>query len=1010
MADPLRHEQAGYSRTGEPYPPPPKHSSIDPRASLSLSPPTGKSVRPSLQARNSSSSSSNTQPPTTSEPTGDRSDSRGSPLEGKSTAAAGGPPRSKGKRQRKPASCVGCRGKKLRCNRADPCDQCSARGLECSWDGAEPLYSRRNESDAQELRDQVARLESLVRYLTSQRREEEVAQGSSSRGNSPSSPVVVSFPSKTAGHQPASSPTLSAGQKTSYAMDLRANDLCEGLAQLAVKEFVVVEGSGNDSWAPGNQRGLEFIDEARLFLRTMPQQFGVATHPAFSVPPSSNGSLPSRSRVPSDAQMSGETTPASPIGSVRSSSSRASFVGASPISTSSFNKEAPPLSEALKFMPTRAQAHSAYTYFVGYVDWYAHPVHLATFEKQWKELDAALQLPDEDARIRAIDPFFLATALGVWATGLSMMPLKRALRDGFPEDKDRIVDQWLEGAMNALTCGRFLENPSFESVRACIVLSTFFVFTATGERCGAGMGLLSLVVQIAASLGLHRDPDRSPGKFTFFEAEERRRLFWNLFMLCILSSASLSRTWAVFDLNNVDTRLPLDCHDHEILDEGLAKAGIEKRQTKFEETAMTSLIVKMKLAVLARKMNDRAFGIHPVPYEEILAIDAELREFEEAIPSRYRIRLDPSGALIRPAAHVTVTEMRACMIMISLAGEYLRLHRPWLLLSAQNKAFQYSRDQAIKYSKLLLAIYRSPSCSKSKWGGLTYKATNAAIVLAVDMLAFPEQAEVDSLRTIVRAVQKQMESQAAGSTLCRKGSRLLSFLLEKEAALTAARDQRRSQKRTRVDTGASTRGSRSLRAVFDSRLVGQTPFVHERDDDTLLHKADFGFTYDEPYAYPPPPSQPAPRHIAAAPSRTQHAPPPLPPDHVPPSQAPRSLPGRQSPTYTMDGATFAEFAGTFDFDFRVPESHPSFPSPAPTHDSSSYAHSASLSTSVEYLPCPPQYISPGLPQYALEPLPRPTTTQQSPQVAERPSISPGALDKQPAYYDPASCVQQPYYG
>lgn len=105
------------------------------------------------------------------------------------------------------------------------------------------------------------------------------------------------------------------------------------------------------------------------------------------------------------------------------------------------------------------------------------------------------------------------------------------------------------------------------------------------------------------------------------------------------------------------------------------------------------------------------------------------------------------------------------MIMISLAGEYIRLHRPWLcesasslacacllvdkcpsspVLSEKNKAFQFSRDQAIKYSKILLAVYRSPSCSKSKWGGLTYKATNAAIVLAIDILAFPDQAEVDS--------------------------------------------------------------------------------------------------------------------------------------------------------------------------------------------------------------------------------------------------------------------------
>lgn len=77
--------------------------------------------------------------------------------------------------------------------------------------------------------------------------------------------------------------------------------------------------------------------------------------------------------------------------------------------------------------------------------------------------------------------------------------------------------------------------------------------------------------------------------------------------------------------------------------------------------------------------------------------------------------------------------------------------------------FQYSRDQAIKHSKLLLAVYRSPSCAKSKWGGLTYKATNAAIVLAIDILAFPEQAEVELLRSIVRAVQKQMEFQSTHS-------------------------------------------------------------------------------------------------------------------------------------------------------------------------------------------------------------------------------------------------------
>ncbi|GAA5956238.1 hypothetical protein JCM21900_006579 [Sporobolomyces salmonicolor] len=852
---------------------------------------------------------------------------------GGSGSGSGDGKKAKKTRNRKPSSCAQCRKKKLRCNRADPCDQCVAKGQGhlCSWEGAEPLYRRRDETDTQELRDQVARLESLVRYLTQQRRDEEAVEPLPSNAESPSSPNVVSFPSKhkSARQGSSSSQTHPQTPKNSYAMDLRANDLCEGIAQLAIKEFVVVEGSGNDSWAPGNTRGLEFIDEAKLFLSTMPQQFGVAGGPAFAVPP--RLAVVARSRAGSDANGSGPPSPTSSVFSL----SGASALSPSPLGTASFGREAPPLSEALKFLPTHKQALSAYTYFCGYVSWYAHPVHLATFEQQWHALEAALKLEDEEQRNRAIDPFFIATFLGVCATGLSMMPVKRAIRDGFSEDKDRMVDHWLEGAMVALTCGRFLDNPSVEAVRATVVLSTFFVFVSTGERSGAGMGLLSLVVQIALSLGLHRDPDRSPGRFTFFEAEERRRLFWNLFMLCILSSASLSRTWAVFDLNGVDTKLPLDCNDHEILEEKTAYAAVERRKTKFEETPMTSLIVKMKLAVLARKMNDRAFGIHPVPYEEVLSLDAELREFEESIPARYQLRLDPSGALIRPAAHITVTEMRACMIQISLAGEYIRLHRPWLLLSGQNKTFQYSRDQAIKYSKLLLAIYRSPSCNKQKWGGLSYKATNAAIVLAVEILSFPDGSEVSSLRTVVKAVQKQLEAQASFSSLCRKGSRLIGFLLDKDAALSAQRDQHRHQKRARVDD-ADIAGfpSRSLRSVFDPTLVGHPhpPFLHDRDDESLHHKSEYSpaptgsFTVPSSHSS----SAEAPRQTISLPSQRDLRSHPLPP--MPQHRAP--LPHVAASTHGV-GVNFTELAGTFEFDFNLP-SHQPYASPAPTNCTSAY--------------------------------------------------------------------------
>ncbi|GAA5850183.1 hypothetical protein JCM9279_003560 [Rhodotorula babjevae] len=882
-------------------------------------------------------------------------------------------------RNRKPSSCAQCRKKKLRCNRADPCAPCVSRGEGhlCSWEGAEPLYKARDEADTQDLRDQVARLESLVRYLTSQRPDDSAGDfgGALDGSCSPEPSAVDNFPSKARGFDPASRPPLHHGHggdgsggggsgsnsgnpsrgssfgaldappmqqptpKQALAIDMRANDLAEGLAQLAIKEFVVLENSGLDAWAPGNARGLEFLSEAKEFVETMPQHFGVSQKPAFALPdltPRSTGTSPAQQQLPSFAARMSSGLPAMSAYSGASAASEAasspapsSYAAPSPLSpgglsTAAFTKDAPPLSEAIKYLPTYKQAMSAYRYFSGYVSWYAHPVHLATFEQQWADLRAALEIDNEDERDRAIDPFFIATFLGVLATGLAMMPAKRAIRDGFGTDKDKIVDSWLEGAMVALTCGRFLDNPSVEAVRATVVLGTFFVFVATGERSGAGMGLLSLVVQIALSLGLHRDPDRSPGKFTFFEAEERRRLFWNLFMLCILSSASLSRTWAVFDLNGVDTKLPLDCTDDEILDEASAMAGLEKRKMRFEETPMTSLIVKMKLAVLARKMNDRAFGIHPVQYEEILALDAELREFEEAIPSRYHLRLDPSGALSRPTAHVTVTEMRACMVQISLAGEFLRVHRPWMLLAGSDKRYQYSRNQAIKYAKLLLAVYRSPSCNGQKWGGLSYKATNAAIVLAVDILAHPDGSEVSQLRSMVRAVCKQMEVQASVSSLCRKGVRVLKFLLEKEAALSSQRDQRRLNKRVRTDEAAGVSfPSRQLRTALDPTFAAASPlqFMHDREDESLLHKSAHAASPADYFA------------AAAQPSAHTFRPPPLPLPRQP-RMAPPPPPGPAPapPSGPLDAPSFADLGTSFEFDFQLPPPPPSmsYASPAST--------------------------------------------------------------------------------
>ncbi|KAK4056927.1 hypothetical protein OIO90_002177 [Microbotryomycetes sp. JL221] len=777
-------------------------------------------------------------------------------------AAEGASSKVKRTRNRKPSSCQQCRKKKLRCNRASPCDQCTAKGEQCNWDDAVPLFDARAEHDADELRAQVRRLEALVTHLTSQQESKSDRPSSSSPSSSSDaddqsaggdhahSPTVVQFPS--AGRPPLRS-SLSgelqtdAAQANKTKLDLRANDLCEGLAKLVIKEFCVVDGSGEESWAPNGQRGTPFIDEAASFLASMPQNFGLTSKmPSFAPRGFGGGgaaALNNKTEADNQVQSPGPSE----------ASTVSSGVSPSPLGSQSFHRAAPPLSEALKYLPTQKEAMSCYTYYSGYVSWYAHIVHLPTFERGWAQMYEALKLDDEQ-RAKVIDPFFVATFLGILATSLAMMPAKRALRDGFT-DKSTTVDKWLEGAMVALTCGRFLDNPSVESVQAVTVLCTYFVFMAHGESSGAGMGLLSLSVQVAMSLYLHRDPDRTPGKFTFFEAENRRRLFWSLFALCILSSASLGRTWSVFDLNNVDCRLPLDCHDHEILDQATAEAAVASRRRKFEETPMTSLLLRAKLAVMAKKINDKAFGIHPCSYSTVLELDRDLKEFEDSIPSRYQLRLDSVGALVRPSAHVTVTEMRACMLHISLCTEFIRIHRPWLVLAGSNELYQFSRDRLSQYAKLMLAIYRSPSCSQHPWGGMTYKAASAAVVLAIDMLTFPTGSEVESIRALLKAVASQMERWEKDSCISRKGARVIRFLLAKEAAIIAQREQRRDKrngKRMRTAefptfSGMSVR--QTLDPLFEDYPLVQADVAHFAAEEPDLRRRVPESSYVETPSY-----------------------------------------------------------------------------------------------------------------------------------------------------------------
>ncbi|KAF8843525.1 hypothetical protein BDN67DRAFT_166858 [Paxillus ammoniavirescens] len=65
------------------------------------------------------------------------------------------------------------------------------------------------------------------------------------------------------------------------------------------------------------------------------------------------------------------------------------------------------------------------------------------------------------------------------------------------------------------------------------------------------------MVNIARTMGLDMDPDEFPGKFSLFEAESRRRLWWDIFYYDLFVSDYMGRTPLISDMEHT-TRLPMD--------------------------------------------------------------------------------------------------------------------------------------------------------------------------------------------------------------------------------------------------------------------------------------------------------------------------------------------------------------------------------------------------------------------------------------------------------------------
>ncbi|KAL8278780.1 hypothetical protein RQP46_008849 [Phenoliferia psychrophenolica] len=551
-------------------------------------------------------------------------------------------------------------------------------------------------------------------------------------------------------------------------VDMRAGDLCSALSQLAISGVIPQDSdTGVQSFAPGGASGDCFIEEARKFVSTYSERTGRIT-------------------------------------------------------------------DIVAFLPNQEESEALLEIYI------QHPFNLISFRSKCDELLDVLALPPEE-RDQRIDLGFVATFCASCAAGM-----ERVVRGSAPltklgpqyetlEVRKMLWNKWSKGAMMALTAARFVEDPTIEAIRAVMIITTQSLWISPGEMSGAALGLLSIAVQGAFAIGMHRDPGRN-NKYTFLEAEDRRSVFWNLFSQCMTSTWIFGCSWHQFDISRIDCAMPLDCHDFELhQDERAARAAVSRRAAKAhlagstansDETDMTVLLYKAKVALLTKKSDDAAFGLKPVKHSVVLDFHRQLEEIEATVPLRYQLEMDEDGVFV-DLISVHGNSMRAGMIQVIFAMGFVRLHRPWLVLGGTDDRYAFSRTTAVKYAKRLVAMHTSP-IGIMNLGGHNYKTISCTVLLAIEMLQTTDHAEAEVLHHWVLRALANLTTWRDVSTICRKGVNVIHFLLrkytDKDAKVLAPRDAKRS--RTSVASTPTT----AAHPLFDA-FTWTSDYVAPSDED-----------------------------------------------------------------------------------------------------------------------------------------------------------------------------------
>ncbi|OBZ76226.1 Transcriptional activator protein acu-15 [Grifola frondosa] len=184
-------------------------------------------------------------------------------------------------------------------------------------------------------------------------------------------------------------------------------------------------------------------------------------------------------------------------------------------------------------------------------------------------------------------------------------------------------------------------------------------------------------------MGLSMDPDEFPGTYSLFEAETRRRVWWDVFYYDLFISDCMGHPPLIAD-NSFTTRFPADVDEH-LFTPSSTSLPYTHQGADWSETSTAYFVLKCRLAQLVKNVKKQTFKDPLGDDSADLSVDlaatfeTEVSSFLQDLPPPFRLEMDQDiSTVVPPPSCSPFLLAQRCELAILANRLILKLYLPFL--------------------------------------------------------------------------------------------------------------------------------------------------------------------------------------------------------------------------------------------------------------------------------------------------------------------------------------------